>query len=151
MATLQEQRQAIAAGMAASRAPTAEAERKAIGKRIIEERTGKAVVEDLNRLTTPARQRSSLRPVGAVGALPASVGRGVYQEPAATTGGIASPLAEDVTLLEGKYYPDREYWPEGHTSSDGLFVLPAIKILNLRDANDAVVQIFLADPEGTIE
>jgi len=50
----------------------------------------------------------------------------------------------------GKTVPKREYWPGGLTSSDGLFIFPAIKTLNMTDANSAKVQFQLADPNGTI-
>lgn len=133
MATLQEQRQAIAAGMSASRAATGQASRNAAGQAMIEQRTGKAVAADINRLTRPQRSRKTLSPVPPVGALPASRGRGVYKPPAATgTGGIASPLTEPD-------YSAREWWPNGHLSSDGLFVLPAAKRVVMTDANGAEV------------
>lgn len=152
MATLQQQRQAIADGMAARRAATGQAERDATGRAMIEQRTGKTVAEDINRLVTPLGKRKTLRPVQPVGALPASRGRGVYTPPPASAGGgIASPLTELRISSGGKLVPDREYWPAGMTSSDGLFVLPAIKTLNLTDANGAEVQIMLGNPEGTIE
>ncbi|WP_312299210.1 hypothetical protein [Stutzerimonas nitrititolerans] len=105
MATLQQQRQAIAAGMAASRAPTGQAERQAAGQAMernrrgagqamIEQRTGQSVAADINRLTDPRPPRRTLRPVEPVGALPPSRGRGVYKAPPTTGGGIAGPLQE---------------------------------------------------------
>lgn len=139
MATLAEQRAAIAQGMAASRAPTAGAERRATGQRIIEERTGKSVAEDINRLVNPVRQRRSLTSVPVVGAVPAGVGRGSYKEPTATTGGIASPVTE----------PDfaaREFWPNGLKSSDGLFFMPAVKKIVAQDASGAEVIFEYAQP-----
>lgn len=94
MATLQQQRQAIAAGMAASRAPTGQAQRQAAGQAMIEQRTGHSVAADINRLTDPRPPRRTLRPVEPVGALPPSRGRGVYKAPPTTGGGIAGPLQE---------------------------------------------------------
>lgn len=139
MATLQQQRQAIAQGVANSRQATGAAERQAIGQGMIEERTGKQVAEDINRLVTPARQRRSLPAVPAVGAVPASKGRGEYKPPAATTGGIASPITEpDFTA--------REFWPAGLQSSDGLFFLPAVKKVVAQDANGAEVIFEYAEP-----
>lgn len=139
MATLQQQRQAIAQGVANSRQATGAAERQAIGQGMIEERTGKQVAEDINRLVTPARQRRSLPAVPAVGAVPASKGRGEYKPPAATTGGIASPLTEaDVSL--------RTYWANGYVSSDGLFTLPAPSKIMMTDASGAEVEFNYADP-----
>jgi hypothetical protein len=129
MATLAQQRQAIAAGMAASRAPTGEAERKAIGKRIEAERRGESMVEDINRLVTPTKPRRTLRPVPPVGAVPAGQGRADYTPPAANGGaGLESPITEtDFTT--------REFWPTGLVSSDGLFFLPAVKKIVATDAN----------------
>lgn len=139
MATLQQQRQAIAQGVANSRQATGAAERQAIGQGMIEERTGKQVAEDINRLVTPARQRRSLPAVPAVGAVPASKGRGEYKPPPATTGGIASPITEpDFTA--------REFWPTGLRSSDGLFFLPAEKKVVAKDANGAEVIFEYAEP-----
>ncbi|WP_324730968.1 hypothetical protein [Pseudomonas paeninsulae] len=146
MATLQEQRQAIASGMAARRAPTGEAERKATGQRIIEERTGKSVVDDLNKLTQPVRQRRPLKTIQSVGAIPATTSRSSYKEPAATTGGIASPLTEKTKVAAGKTVPDNELWPAGYPSSDGLFVLPAFKTQRFTDANGAEVVLEFANP-----
>jgi hypothetical protein len=136
MATLQEQRQAIAAGMAASRQATGGDERRAIGQRLIEERTGKAVVEDLNRLTAPGRPRSNLSPVSPVGSLPAAVGRGEYKKPAATTGGIASPLVER---------PDTRTFHEAKAvwSSDGFMPLLVKRVatVSMLDANAEAVEL----------
>lgn len=139
MATLAEQRRAIAAGVAAGRQATGEGERKAIGQRIIEERTGKAVVDDVNSLIKPERQRRQQRTVQPVGAVPAGQGRGEYKTPPATTGGIASPITEPD-------YAAREYWPTGLVSSDGLFFLPAEKKIVAADANGAEVIFEYAEP-----
>lgn len=105
MATLQQQRQAIAAGMAASRAPAGQAQRQAAGQAmesnrraggqaLVDQRTGQSVAADINRLTDPRPPRKTLRPVEPVGALPPSRGRGVYKAPPTTGGGIAGPLQE---------------------------------------------------------
>ena len=142
MATLEQQRRANGERIQNERRANGErieAERRAIGNRMIEERTGKSVADDLNRLVQPARQRSSLRSVPAVGAVPARVGRGSYKEPAATTGGIASPISEPDFAV-------REFWPTGLASSDGLFFLPAVKKVVAEDANGAEVIFEYADP-----
>jgi hypothetical protein len=151
MATLAQQRAAIAAGMTASRAPTGEAERNAIGKRMIEERTGKALVDDVNALIRPERQARTLRTVPLVGAVPAKQGRGDYTPPPATPtgGGIASPLTERTRVEGGEVVPDRDLHPEAvYASSDGLFtmLLQPIKTLRWADANNALGQIDLAAP-----
>jgi len=141
MATLEEQRRAIAAGMASSRAATGQAERKATGQSMIERRTGKAVAEDINRLTRTQTQRRTLRPIEPVGALPASRGRGVYQAPPATgTAGIASPLVEEDGTRA--YHPDRLI-----ASVDGavFFSVRRTKTVTMRDANEALVVLELDD------
>lgn len=141
MASLQEQRRAIAEGMRRSRAATGEAQRNATGNSIIEQRTGRAVADDINRLTKPPAQRRTLRPLEPVGSLPASRGRGVYKPPAAGgTAGIASPLTEEAATRA--YYPNRLI-----ASTDGtvFFSVRAVKTLTMRDANDAEVVLELTD------
>ena len=151
MATLEEQRRANGERIQNERRANGqriEAERRANGQRIEAERTGKSVADDLNRLITPTRQRSSLRPVTPVGAVPAGVGRGEYVPKAPTTGGIASPLTEMTKVASGKTVPDNELWPAGYPSSDGLFVLPAFKTQRFTDANGAEVVLEYANPAG---
>lgn len=141
MASLQEQRRAIAEGMRRSRAATGEAQRNATGNSIIEQRTGRAVADDINRLTKPPQQRRTLRPVEPLGSLPPSRGRGVYKPPAAGgTAGIASPLTEEAATRA--YYPNRLI-----ASTDGavFFSVRAVKTLTMRDANDAEVVLELTD------
>lgn len=155
MPTNEQLRRASGAAMEANRraiGTNMEQSRRASGAAMEANRRGQQVVEDLNRITTTAPQRKTLRRVEPVGALPASRGRGSYKAPPATTGGgIASPLTENVVSSGGKLMPVREYWPAGMTSSDGLFVLPSIKTLNLTDAEGSPVQISLANPQGTVE
>lgn len=138
MATLQQQRQAIADGMSASRAATGQAARQAAGQAMTERRTGKSVATDINRLTRPRPPRKSLPVIEPVGALPASRGRGDYKAPVAT-GGIASPVVET-------NYADRQWWPGGQPSSDGLFILPSVKRVVMADANGAEVIFDYAEP-----
>lgn len=112
---------------------TLEESRRAIGQRIR---------DDLERSLRPARQDKALPALPNKGALPVRVGVGEW--PAAGRGssgggGIASPLSEASAAT-------REYWPGGLPSSDGLFILPALKVLNLTDASGAAVKIQLADP-----
>jgi hypothetical protein len=117
-----------------------EAARRAIDARMQAERRGESVADDLNRLVRTQPARKTLRPVQPVGAIPAASSRADYKPPAASTGGgIASPVTE----------PDfsvREYWPSGLVSSDGLFVLPAIKKVVAADANGAEVIFEYASP-----
>ncbi len=151
MASLAEQRRAIGAGITASRQSTAGAERRAIGAAMEASRRG-TLKNDLNALETSPRKSGQLRTLERKGARPATSGVGVWNPSRVPSSGagIASPLIEKLAVVEGVSVPDREYWPNGLTTSDGLFVLPAMKTLNLIDANGADVQIQLADPEGTM-
>ena len=117
-----------------------EQSRRASAARSGGDRAGATVVEDINRLAAPSQQRDPLPILEPVGALPPQRGRAYYVPPAKTGGGIASPLIEtDVSM--------REYWPNGYESSDGLFVLPAVKKLVMIDAAEAEVIFKYADPE----
>lgn len=143
MPTLAEQRAATGRSINAafdSGKSAAEA-RRAIGKRIEAERRGESVVEDLNRLITPTRQRRTLRAVQPVGAVPVTRGRGNYTPPPATSpgGGIASPLIEGAAAL-------REWWPTGWPSTDGIFEYPAEKRVLMTDANGAEVEFQYSSP-----
>lgn len=151
--TLQQQRQAIREGVTASRGTGAQMaqRRRAIDNAMIERRTGKQVVADVNSLNKAEPRQKLLPETTPVGSLPPLIGVGPWNGPgvASPGGGIASPLLESATLVDGVVTPDREYWPGGLLSSDGLFVLPSIKTLNLIDANGAEVQIQLAAPAGS--
>ncbi|MBV2132055.1 hypothetical protein KRX52_04490 [Pseudomonas sp. MAP12] len=152
MTTLEQQRRASGARMESSRRASGaalESSRRASGAAIEAERRGADIAEDMQRIGAPERQPRRLTFVPPAGGVPATTGRGSYTPPASGTGGgIASPLTEKTATVDGKTVPDREYWPSGLKSSDGLFVLPAIKTLNLTDANGAAVKIQLANPEG---
>lgn len=117
-----------------------EAQRKAIGAAVRASRQS-TFKQDLNALETSPRRQRSLRQVEPVGSRPAVMGKSYYTPPPATGGGggIASPLTEASAGT-------REYWPAGLLSSDGLFELPAIKKMNLTDANGETVVIQLASP-----
>lgn len=78
------------------------------------------------------------------------------------TAGIASPLIEGATaplppadnpdeIVSGKPKLEREYWPEGVMSRDGLFMFPALKKLTMRDARGETVVFELADPSAEAE
>lgn len=140
MATLEQQRRAIGANN--------EAARRAIGINNAAERRGARLVEDLNRTVRPERQGNSLPVLERRGSQPAQRGRGAWDESKVQRAGagIASPLTEKTsTDATGKAVPQREYWPTGLYSSDGLFMIPRLKTLNLLDANGAEVQIQLGD------
>lgn len=109
------------------------------------------LVSDLNALINN-RVRKALAAVDARGGLAGKTGKKAYEgsDSTGTGGGIASPFKEKTKSEKGKTVPDREYWSGGLTSSDGLFILPAIKTLNMTDANNAAVQFQYADPNGTV-
>lgn len=140
MATLQQQRQAIAAAMAQSRQATGAASRRATGAGIESERRGSQIAADLNQLQRAPRQRRALRTVPPVGAIPASRGRASYVPPVAPGGGIASPLTEtpDTRTL----HPVKTIF-----SSDGLlaFVFQRTATITMTDANNAEVLMEFAD------
>jgi hypothetical protein len=59
-------------------------------------------------------------------------------------GGIASPLVETA-------YADREFYSMPWKTSDGLFSMPVIKTIKLKDANDKPVEIQIKAPPGVTE
>ena len=92
MATLADQRRAIAEGMRASRQATGEAERRATGEAMVRRRTGRDDVDDINAVVRQPRQRTALPAVAPRGSVPTQVGRGEYQAAGGGGGGVASPL-----------------------------------------------------------
>lgn len=116
--------------------------RRAGGRQMEASRRGEAMVDDINSIVRPRRQAAPLRRVDPVGPLPATRGTGVYQAPASGTGGgIASPVTEPSAAT-------RTYWPGGWPSNDGLLVLPAIRQVQMQDANGAEVIFDYADPSA---
>lgn len=130
-----------------------------------EQRLTDRLITGLQALAEPERQAPKLSRAEPRGAIPS--GRGYaesnYQPGTATStgGGIASPLiegeapppapAENPTQnMTAEPDLDRMYWPQGLKSSDGLFVLPAIKELVMRDASGAKVVFLLADPSPEV-
>lgn len=123
-----------------------EKRRQSIGKSLSADRLaiGQRIRSDLSRSLMPERKQKMLQPLPPKGALPVQIGVGEWRgggESSSPGGGIASPLTEASAVA-------REYWPAGLASSDGLFVLPAIKTLSLTDANGAAVIVELANPAG---
>jgi len=133
-----------------------EAQRRQIGRDMIERRTGQQQVQDINAVVKPPRQQRTLQLQEPRGGLSGSVGTGTYTPPpAAAGGGIASPLTEKTKVVQdeegnSKTVPDRDYYAGGFTSSDGLFVLPAISMQRMTDANGAEVQFIFANPQGSV-
>lgn len=134
-----------------------EAQRRQIGRDMIEQRTGQQQVQDINALVNPPRQQRALQRKEPRGGLSGAVGTGTYTPPAAAPGGggIASPLTEKTKVVQdaegnSKTVPDRDYYAGGFTSSDGLFILPAISVQRMTDASGADVQFIFANPQGTV-
>lgn len=95
MATLAEQRKAIQERNTKERRASDGADaRRQSGRDMVERRTGKQQVDDINAFLNPPKQKSSLRTLEARGGLPAQRGSGAYVAPPASSGGggVASPL-----------------------------------------------------------
>lgn len=100
----------------------------------------KDLTEALRALTESASSTNNPVPMKVRGAASAVKSSAPLAGSATGTGGIASPLTETA-------FTDREYWTGGYTTTDGLFVLPAIKKLSVKDANEAPVVVYFAEPE----
>lgn len=87
--------------------------------------------------TPPTLRREEPR-----GGIPSARGYAQYNyQPGSSTGGggIASPLVE-------ADFSEREWWPLGIPSTDGLFYFPAPKKITMTDANGAEVVLEYAEP-----
>lgn len=121
---------------------TQEQRRQAIGTAMVDLRTGRSVVDAIDRLSkapTPRKSLPTLDPRGGVAAQ-RGVAPWVDSRPSSSGGGVAWPLTEQL-------FGQREYWEGGQASSDGLFFFPAIKKLVLTDADGREGVINLAQPE----
>lgn len=107
--------------------------------------TGRDVVDTLGRLVRPQRERKTLRALDKKGALPAQRGKAdwVQARPSGAAGGVDWPLVE-------QSFAQREYWPEGLLSSDGLFMLPALKKVVLTDASGTAGEVHFAQPPDEV-
>lgn len=116
-------------------------ERRALGRALVQQRTGRSTVDALNRVVTRQKAQKTLRQLDPRGAIPAQRGRGDYTgpRPGGTAAGVAWPLTE-------QNYSQRVYWPKGEASSDGLFFFPAIRTLVLTDADGRTGSVNLAEP-----
>ncbi len=148
MATLADQRRAIADGMRGSRRATGEAERRATGEAMVRRRTGRDDVDDINAVVRQPRQRTALPAVAPRGGVPAQTGTGNYTAPpAGTGGGIASPLTE---RLRANGRADREYYPDGvaYYSNDYMLavLIQPLRQLNMIDAEGRAVPFIFGVP-----
>ncbi|WJN60940.1 hypothetical protein [Pseudomonas sp. SO81] len=117
-------------------------ERRAIGRSLVQQRTGQSTVDALNRVVARPKQAKALRLLDPRGALAAQRGRADWAEsrPSSSGGaGVAWPLVETD-------YSARTYHSSGMASSDGLFFFPAIDRLVLTDAEGRTGDLYLAEP-----
>ncbi len=144
MATLEEQRRAIADNMRNRRAATGEAERRAAGDAMVARRTGRSVQADVNALVNRPRQRQALPSVEPRGGIPARVGVGSYggNPQGGGGGGIASPLTE---VPNSREYLTDTTWVET-IDGCGLFRVRVAKKVTLTDADGETVIINLDSP-----
>lgn len=99
------------------------------------------LIRDLAAVLPAQREPAALQREQPRGAIPAARGTSQhnYQPGSSTgTGGIAGPLTEED-------FSAREYY-EPMLSSDGLFAIPQIKKMVLKDADGLEVVVELADP-----
>ncbi|WP_043309286.1 hypothetical protein [Pseudomonas sp. ML96] len=149
MATLEEQRRAIGAGITQARAATGAAERQAIHDNMVAKRTGRNIQNDLNALAPSPRKQAGLRQLESRGARPATSSPALNTPQPTNQGtGIASPLTEKVG--EGgadtrTYYPERTL-----PTTDGLLVfrVKRTKTITLIDDNAAEVVMELSNVPG---
>ena len=128
MATLADQRRAIAEGMRQARQATGAAERRATGDAMIRRRTGRDEVADINALVDQPRIRNNLRTLEPRGGLPAQRGRGTYTAPASSSGGgVDSPLT-----VQSIIYADEPALVETFDGS-GLFRVRAAASITMTD------------------
>ena len=145
MATLADRRRAIGERNVKARRAIGEANekaRRALGDEMIKRRTGRDEVDDINSVVRQPRQRTALPAVAPRGGVPAQVGTGNYAAPpAATGGGIASPLVEPTAST-------REYYdPVLLPTTDGLAWVRwrSVKKFVMQDANEDEVILEFAN------
>ena len=102
---------------------------------------GSQIVGDIGRLVGKQRARKTLRAIDPRGALAARRGLvpWIDSRPTGNGVGVAWPLTEED-------YGQREYYPEGQLSSDGIFVIPAVKKIVFTDADGNSGSVHLAEP-----
>lgn len=139
--TNEQKRRASGAANAANRQASGAANaaaRKAGGKAMIERRTGKSQVDEINSVVVQPRPHKALKPITPRGPLPAQTSPGVNTpNPVAsgTGGGIASPLA-----AQSRTFSAEPVYVETFDGA-GLFRVKAVDTLTLLDADNREVLI----------
>lgn len=145
-------RQAIAAG----RAQSSEAARRAVGRSLEEQRRGKTLPDDLNSLKPPERKSKTLAVREKTGGRPATRGAGTWNPPTRVDGGsgegVAWPLTEQTKVDgDGDTVPDRTYYADlVFTTSEGAFTweVPPVKMVKFTDADGVPDRPFIfAEPK----
>lgn len=108
--------------------------------------TDKRITTDINAVIRDRNQGGQLAPAENAPAQRAR--RGMARTPQSSGGSGGSGGGEVVGPLVEASAATREYWPDGFTSSDGLFVLPAIKKLTMTDAGGQTVLFEYANPHA---
>jgi hypothetical protein len=139
MTNEQRRRGSGAANEAARRAGDGGAARRAGGEAMVERRTGKSQVDDLNSVVNQPRPRQQLKPITPRGPIPAQTSPGTTTpnpvSSGGTGGGIASPLA-----AQSRTFSAEPVYVETFDGS-GLFRVKAVETLTLLDADGAEVLI----------
>lgn len=106
-----------------------------------DQRLSEGLARDLSAIIKPEQAQPVLLREEARGGIPSARGYSQrnYQAGSSSGGGIASPLQE-------QDFDEREWWPLGIPSTDGLFYFPAPKKITMKDANGAEVVMEYAEP-----
>jgi hypothetical protein len=148
--TNEQRRRGSGAANAAERlASDGGAARRAVGDALVERRTGKSQVDDLNSVVNQPRPRQQLKPITPRGSIPAQTSPGTNTPNPVSSGGgggIASPLTE--RLVGGK--ADRIYHPDNSVfySNDYMLAVAVqpLKQLNMIDADGATATMIFGVP-----
>lgn len=110
--------------------------------------TDQRFVADLNSLESRRRAAGRLLELDRRGLLKGQRRVAEYKAPApGGGGGISSPLTEKTKSDgQGAQIADRAYYAKGVMTTDGIFMLPAIKQLKMTDAEGNDVVFDLAPP-----
>lgn len=150
--SLESERRANGAALEASRragGAAMEASRRAGGAALVAQRRGEQLQRDINSLGVRRVSQRTLRQVQPRGGIPGGMSTAFWSDStrkASTGGGVAWPLTEQTTTVDGKTVPDREYYPDVVLiSSDGIFTyeVPPIKVTKWTDADGARDRKFL--------